>query len=147
MLREKAFKHIWYPGSKISDYDDFTPLVVTTAYGSYLESADGKKVIDAISSWWCKSLGHKHPRLQQALVRQTKKFEHIIMPGTMNETIVELSERLANLTATLKKVFYASDGSTAVEIALKMSLHAQKNLGHLKKQILSLLVMAIMVKL
>jgi adenosylmethionine-8-amino-7-oxononanoate aminotransferase len=130
---KKGLEHIWQPCSQMKDYEEFKPILVSRAYGSYLELASGGKVIDAISSWWCKSLGHNHPRLKQALVTQLDKFEHIIGAGTLNETIVELSERLANLTSSLKKVFYASDGSTAIEIALKMALHAHKIKGNSNK--------------
>ena len=62
---EKSLKHIWYPGAKMEDYQIFKPQHIKRAYGSYIEMADGRQVIDAISSWWCKSLGHCHPRLQQ----------------------------------------------------------------------------------
>ena len=130
---EKALKHIWYPGAQMKDYQIFKPEHIKKAYGPYIEMTDGKKVIDAISSWWCKSLGHCNPRLQQALIEQLSKFEHIAQPHMAHETIANLSEKLAELTNSLNKVFYASDGSTAVEIALKMSLHAHKNLGHHKK--------------
>lgn len=129
----RGLKHIWQPCSQMKDFESFKPIIVSKAYGSYLELQCGKKIIDATSSWWCKSLGHNHPRLKEALIIQMDKFEHVIGAGTLNETITYLSEKLANLTNSLKKVFYASDGSTAVEIALKMSLHAHKIKGNIKK--------------
>jgi len=90
-------------------------------------TTDGRKVIDGISSWWCKSLGHSHPRIRRAVKAQIGKFEHVIMANTCNEILVELSERLCALMPGLDKVFYADNGSTAVEVAMKMSLqyHAQ----------------------
>lgn len=115
----------WHPCSQMKDYELFKPLVVKHAYDSYLELSSGKKVIDAISSWWCKSLGHNHPALREALLEQLDKFEHVIFANTTNETIVNLSRKLTNLMPGLKKVFYAGDGSCAVEIALKMSLHSR----------------------
>ncbi len=130
---EKALKHIWYPAAKMEDYQVFKPYIIKKAYGSYIEMENGKLVIDAISSWWCKSLGHGHPRLVQALLEQVSKFEHVMQPHMAHETIANLSEKLAKLTKNLNKIFYASDGSTAIEIALKMSLHAQQNQGHSKK--------------
>ncbi|MEK6733837.1 MAG: adenosylmethionine--8-amino-7-oxononanoate transaminase [Pseudomonadota bacterium] len=130
---EKSLKHIWYPAAQMEDYQIFKPQHIKKAYGSYIEMSDGRRVIDAISSWWCKSLGHCHPRLQQALIEQMSKFEHVMQPHMTHETIANLSEKLSGLTNTLSKSFYASDGSTAVEIALKMSLHAQQNQGHLKR--------------
>ncbi len=130
---QKGLEHIWQPCSQMKDYETFKPIIVHKAYGSYLELKTGEKIIDAISSWRCKSLGHNHPRLKQALITQMDKFEHIIGAGTLNDTIVELSEKLASLILHLKKIFYASDGSTAIEIALKMALHAQKLKGNKDK--------------
>jgi adenosylmethionine-8-amino-7-oxononanoate aminotransferase len=109
----------------MKDYELFKPLVVESASGSTIQLRGGKTLIDAISSWWCKSLGHGHPRLKQALYNQIEKFEHVILANTTNETIVKLSEQLATLTPTLNKVLYASDGSCAVEAAMKMSLHSR----------------------
>jgi len=133
-ISEKALKHIWYPAAKMEDYQIFKPQHIKRAYGSYIEMHNGHRVIDAISSWWCKSLGHCHPRLQNALLEQMSKFEHVMQPHMAHETITNLSEKLSNLTNSLSKAFYASDGSSAVEIALKMSLHAHKNQGHLKRK-------------
>lgn len=134
-LIERDLKHIWHPCSQMKDYDSFKPIEVTKAYGSYIELKNGKRVIDAISSWWCKSLGHQHPRLKNALIQQMEKFEHVILANTTNDTIVELSEKLAALTNTLNKVFYASDGSCAVEIAMKMSLHSREISGEKQRNI------------
>lgn len=125
MLQQRDLNHLWHPCSQMKDYAKIGLLEVISAKGSYLELNNGQKIIDAISSWWCKSLGHAHPRLQQALLKQLDKFEHVILAGTTNETIVSLSERLAALSPKLNKVFYAGDGSCAVEIAMKMSLHTR----------------------
>jgi adenosylmethionine---8-amino-7-oxononanoate aminotransferase len=128
----KGLQHLWYPCSNMRNYENFKPVHIHKAYGSYIELKDGSKLIDAVSSWWCKSLGHNHPRLQQALIEQMSKFEHVMQPYTINDTIANLSEKLAKLTG-LDKAFYASDGSIAVDISLKMSLHAHKNLGNFKR--------------
>jgi adenosylmethionine---8-amino-7-oxononanoate aminotransferase len=125
----RDLQHVWHPCSQMKDYETFPPLTVAKAYGSYLELACGHRLIDAISSWWCKSLGHGHPRLKQALYQQAEQFEHVILANTTNQVIVKLSERLAQLTTSLDKVMYASDGSCAVEMAMKMSLHAHQILG------------------
>jgi adenosylmethionine-8-amino-7-oxononanoate aminotransferase len=122
-------KHLWHPCSQMKDYETFRPLVVERAYGCYFALADGRKVIDAISSWWCKTLGHNHPRLKAALFTQANRFEHVLLANTTNDVIVQLSQRLANLMPTLNKVTYASDGACAVEIAIKMSLHARHIAG------------------
>lgn len=122
---KQDLEHIWHPCSQMKDFEDFKPLVIKSARGSYIKLNDGSKMIDATSSWWCKNLGHGHPRLKSALSKQANKFEHVIFAGTTNEVIVELSEKLAKMTKSLPKVFYASEGSSAVEAALKMSLHAR----------------------
>lgn len=128
-LINRNLQHIWHPCSQMKDYEAFPPLIIKRAYGSYIELADGRRIIDAISSWWCKSLGHNHPRLKSALKTQLEYFEHVIFANSTYEIIIQLSEKLAALCPGLNKVFYASEGSSAVEIALKMSLHAQQLLG------------------
>lgn len=138
-LIQRDLRHLWHPCSQMKDYETFSPLVITGADQSYLHLEDGRKIIDAISSWWCKHLGHQHPRLKRALQQQMDKFEHVILANTTNETIVQLSEKLAQLMPTLNKVMYAGDGSCAVEIAMKMSLHARVNQGdHQRHQFLAL---------
>lgn len=132
-LIEKDMQYNWHPCSQMKDYESFKPLVVSGASGNYIKLKEGKQIIDAISSWWCKSLGHQHPRLKKALLQQMERFEHIIFANTTHDLIVKLSEKLASLTSSLNKSFYAGDGSSAVEIALKMSVHARKILGETKK--------------
>ena len=128
-LPDRALKHIWYPCSQMKDYETFPPLHIVKAEGSFLITAEGKKIIDAISSWWCKTLGHAHPEIKDAVKSQISKFEHIIMANTCNDILVELSERITGLAQGLNKVFYADNGSTAVEIALKMSLQYNLQTG------------------
>lgn len=135
MKRENDFilrdlKHIWHPCSQMKDYESLPPLCIEKAEGSYLYTTDGKAVIDAISSWWCKSLGHGHPRIKKAVRAQLDKFEHVIMANTCNKTLVMLSEKLAELALPLDKIFYADNGSTAVEIAVKMSLQYHMQTGN-----------------
>ncbi len=129
-LISRDLRHHWHPGSQMKDYESFPPLEIAGAEGCELILKDGRRVIDAVSSWWCKSLGHGHPRLREALFRQAARFEHVISAHTVNETLSDLSAELATLCPPLDKVFYGSDGSTAVEIALKLALHAQRIAGH-----------------
>lgn len=129
-LARRDLRHIWHPCSQMKDYEAFLPLQISGASGSYLHLADGTRIIDAISSWWCKSLGHGHHRLRAALKAQADKFEHVILANTTNELIVELSEKLTSYTKNLDKVFYGGDGSTAVEVSLKMALQAQQLRGN-----------------
>jgi adenosylmethionine-8-amino-7-oxononanoate aminotransferase len=129
------------------DYDDFPPLEITGAAGSRLRLADGREILDAISSWWCKALGHGHPALLAALRAQADAFEHVITANTTSAPLVRLCERLlaagngagaaawgpdappGRRAGHFGKVFLADNGSTAVEIALKMALQAQAQRG------------------
>lgn len=126
-LSDRDVRHVWHPCSQMQDYEDFTPVHVAKANGPYLFTADGRRIIDAVSSWWCKSLGHANQRVKDAVVRQLDCFEHVIAANTCTTPLVELSERLAALCPGLDRVFYAGDGSSGMEVALKMSLqyHAQ----------------------
>lgn len=119
----------WHPGTQMKDFEGNAPMSVQKARGIYIEDVNGRQVIDAISSWWCKSLGHGHPRLKAAFMKQCDQFEHVIQASTTNKIIAELSELLTSFHDPLTKVFYAGDGSSAVEIALKMSLHSHRNRG------------------
>ncbi len=132
-LIERDLQHIWHPCSQMKDYASFPPLEIERAEGSRLYLRDGSTVIDAISSWWCKTLGHGHPRLRAALEKQAGRYEHVILANTAQDTLVELSERLTSLSPSLTRVFYAGDGSMAVEIALKMSLHAHSLRGNRRR--------------
>ena len=129
----KSHKLIWHPCSQMKDYELFKPMVINKADNCYIELEDGKQILDAISSWWCKSLGHSHPRLKKALSAQIERFEHVIFANTTYDTIINLSEALTKLSPNLNKVFYAGDGSCAVEVAMKMSIHARVIEGKLKK--------------
>ncbi len=133
-MQRLDLQYNWHPCTQMKDFESCKPLVIKKAYGSTIELQNGQKIIDAISSWWCKSLGHNHPSLKAALLSQLQKFEHVIFANTTNETIVKLSEKLANLAPNLKKVFYAGDGSSAIEIAMKMSLHSRSIQGDERRQ-------------
>ena len=133
-LKVRDLAHIWHPCSQMKDYESFPLLEIVKAQGPYLFTAEGDRIIDAVSSWWCKSLGHAHPRISQAVKAQLDRFEHVIMANTCNATLVELSERLAVLAQGLDRVFYADNGSTAVEIAIKMSLQYHLQVGQPEKK-------------
>jgi adenosylmethionine---8-amino-7-oxononanoate aminotransferase len=126
----RALEHVWYCCAQMKDYEAFPPLHVKEASGSHIVLADGTKLIDGISSWWCKSLGHGHPQLTAALCDQARRAEHVMLAHMATDPIVELSSRLARLFPGLTKVFFGGDGSTAVEISVKMSYEAQRLSGH-----------------
>lgn len=132
-------QYLWHPCAQMKDYETFKPLLVSGAGGCWLQLEDGHRVLDVISSWWCQTLGHGNTRIKQALMAQSERFAHVMLGNIQHETINQLSERLAQLSLGLDKVMYASDGSCAVEIALKMSLHARQIQGQpLKTQVMRL---------
>ncbi len=128
-LLKRDMDHLWHPCSQMKDYESFPPLEVVGADGPYIHLADGHKLIDAQSSWWCKSLGHGHPRLRAALKAQADRYEHIISANTAQEPSAALAEKLGSLVPGLSHVFFAGDGSTAVDLAAKLALHAQRLRG------------------
>lgn len=121
--------HLWHPCTAVKDLASFPPISIQSARGSYFYTHDGQAIIDAISSWWCKNLGHQHPRLQHALITQAKQFEHVMVPNTRQDVLEQLSCALAAIRPELSRVAFASDGSCAVEMAVKLALHAKKILG------------------
>lgn len=127
----KDLKHIWHPCSQMKDFQNYPPLVVHGAKGSNLYTDKGP-LIDALSSWWCKSLGHGHPAVIAAIQKQLETFEHVIGANTAHPLLAELGEKLAGLSGN-QHVFFASDGSSAVEIAMKLALHASQLKGNVHK--------------
>src|SRR3954471_17045055 len=146
-LAARDLASFWHPASQMRHYRDFPPMEVVGARGCRLELADGRQILDGIASWWCKSLGPGHPRLRAPLTEQLAHFEHVIVAGTTSRPLVRLCERLLAAANGLPpsawgpaappgrapghfgKVFLADNGSTAVEIALKMALQAQAQRG------------------
>ena len=127
-LIQQDLKHVWHPCTQMKDFEKFPPLVVNEAKGSYLYTDRGP-IIDAISSWWCKSLGHAHPAVIEGIRAQLNRFEHVISADTTHPVMVELAELLAEISG-LQHVFFASDGSSAVEIAMKLALHGAQRQGY-----------------
>jgi adenosylmethionine-8-amino-7-oxononanoate aminotransferase len=111
------------------------PIVpVARAKGNWLFDFEGRRYLDAVSSWWVNLFGHGEPRIVAALTRQLHDLEHVMLAGFTHEPVIELSERLSRLTANrLGHCFYASDGASATEIALKMSFHYWRNCGKPRK--------------
>ena len=130
---EKDLRHFWRPATQMKDYENFEPLLVDSARGSRLFLRDGRVLVDGISSWWCKSLGHSHPAVRKAFVDQVMKFEHVIMANCVAEPVAELCATLAELLPPLDRVFIAENGSVSVEVALKMSMQYHAQTGHPEK--------------
>lgn len=126
-LSEPAFQPIWHPCTQMKDLVHCPLPVVSHAEGSYLYTDQGA-LIDATSSWWCKSLGHGHPAIRAAIKEQLDLFEHVIAANSTHPLLIELGEKLMEISKR-QHVFFANDGSSAVEIALKLALHANQLQG------------------
>ncbi len=121
---ESDLKHIWHPCMQMKDFEKCPPIIVNNAYGSMLDTNLGQ-LIDTQSSWWCKSLGHQHPKVKSAIESQMSKFEHIISANCTHELMAKFGQAIESITG-LQHVFFASDGSCAVEIALKLAMQKEQ---------------------
>ena len=136
-IMEIDLKYNWHPCTQMKDHE-FLPLIpIKKGKGVYLEDFEGNRYIDAISSWWVNLFGHSNEYINSKIKEQLKTLEHVIFAGFTHEQAINLSKRLCNLTG-FNKVFYADNGSSAVEIALKMSFHYWKNKGEIKPLFFSL---------
>lgn len=130
-------RHVWHPYTQARFAP--RPVPVTGAAGAYLYTADGRAVLDAISSWWVNLHGHAHPAIAAAIARQAAALEQVIFAGFTHEPAAVLARRLAAiLPPGLTRVFYSDDGSTAVEIALKLAIQFWANLGRPRRTIVAL---------
>ncbi|MBD3799889.1 MAG: adenosylmethionine--8-amino-7-oxononanoate transaminase [Campylobacterales bacterium] len=138
-ISERDLRHIWHPCTQMKDHE-FLPLTpIKKGNGIYLEDFDGNCYIDAVSSWWVNLFGHANPIISSAVKTQAETLEHVIMAGFTHEPVVRLSERLAALTPDgLTRCFYADNGSSAIEVALKMAYHYYKNIGKERPLFISL---------
>jgi adenosylmethionine-8-amino-7-oxononanoate aminotransferase len=131
----RSLRSVWHPCTQMQHHEQMPLVAIKSARGAYLYDHDGKRYLDAISSWWVNLFGHANPRINAALKEQLDTLEHAMLAGFTHEPVVELSEQLSALTGhVLGHAFYASDGASAVEIALKMSFHAWRNAGRAGKQ-------------
>ena len=131
---------VWHPCTQMQHHarandPAHLPLVpIARGEGAWLVDFDGKRYLDGISSWWTNLFGHANPRINAALRDQLETLEHVMLAGFTHQPVVELSERLSALTGgALGHAFYASDGASATEIALKMSFHYWRNVGRPEK--------------
>ena len=126
---------LWHPCTQMRDHETLPMLPVVRAEGVWLHDADGGRYLDAVSSWWTNIFGHRHPHLVAALKRQLDTLDHVMLAGFTHEPALELAEALIRVAPPgLARVFYADNGSSAVEVALKMSFHYWRNLGRAAKQ-------------
>lgn len=131
----RSLASVWHPCTQMKDHEAYPLIAITSGKGAWLHDAQGRQFIDAISSWWTNLFGHANLRINQAITEQLNRIEHVMLAGFTHQPVVELSERLSALTnGQLGHAFYASDGASAVEIALKMSHHFWKIQGKLNKK-------------
>lgn len=124
---------IWHPFTQ--KHNDLAPLRIVRAQGASLYTDDGRKIVDAISSWWVNLHGHCHPRIVNAIASQAGKLDHVLLADFAHEAVEQLTEKLhAVVPPGLTHVFYSDDGSTAVEVALKMAVQYWRNRGRSEKQ-------------
>ena len=123
-LVDRSLDAVWHPCTQMKHHESIPLIAITKGKGAWLYDDQGTALLDCISSWWTNLFGHSNPRINQAINDQLEKIEHVMLAGFTHPPVVALSEKLSALTqGNLGHVFYASDGASAVEIALKMSHH------------------------
>ena len=136
-LSSKDKANIWHPFTPLIGVAE--PILITKAEGIYLYTQDGRKIIDGISSWWVNLHGHAHPEIAKAVFDQASKLEHVIFAGFTHEPAIRLSEKLLKiLPPDFSKIFFSDNGSTAVEVALKMAMQYWYNKGINRKKIIAI---------
>ncbi len=127
--------HVWHPCTQMKDHEQLPPIPVRRGEGAWLEDYEGKRYLDAISSWWVNLFGHANPRINAAVRAQLEQLEQVILAGFTHEPVIALSEELCAIApAGLTRCFYADNGSSAVEVAVKMSFHFWHNTGRSAKR-------------
>ena len=133
--QERDLRHVWHPCSQMKDYEQFPPIVIKRGEGVWLIDEHNNRYLDAVSSWWVNLFGHANPRISQALSEQSFILEHAIFANFTHDPAVTLAEKLVALTPPgLSKVFFADNGSSAIEVALKMSFQYHMQSGKTKKK-------------
>jgi adenosylmethionine-8-amino-7-oxononanoate aminotransferase len=133
-LAARDLKHIWHPCTQMHDHETIPMLPIVRGEGAWLIDAEGRRYLDGISSWWTNLFGHANPCIAAALAEQARTLEHVIFAGFTHPPAIELAEELVRITPPgLEKVFFADNGSAAIEVALKMSFHYWLNQGHGEK--------------
>ncbi len=132
-LTARSLAAIWHPCTQMKHHEQFPLVPILRGEGVWLIDAEGKRYLDAVSSWWVNLFGHANARINAAITEQLGNLAHVMLAGFTHQPAITLAERLGRLTG-LGHVFYASDGASAVEIALKMSFHYWRNVGKSGKQ-------------
>ncbi|OGX40367.1 MAG: adenosylmethionine--8-amino-7-oxononanoate transaminase [Omnitrophica WOR_2 bacterium RIFCSPLOWO2_01_FULL_41_12] len=131
---KKDLKFIWHPYTQMKDCRESPPVLIDRAEGIKLYDTRGNFYYDSISSWWCNVHGHNHPKIKKAINKQLNSLEHILFAGFTHKPAILLAEKIVSLAPKkLTKVFFSDNGSTSVEVALKMSFQYWQNTGRVKK--------------
>ncbi len=131
---KRDLKVLWHPCTQMKDHEKIPLIPIKKGKGVWLEDFNGKKYIDAISSWWVNLFGHSNPYINSQIKKQIDKLEHVLLAGFTHMPAIELSEQLIKLMPkTITKCFFTDNGSSAIDAALKMSFHYWKNKGYKNK--------------
>jgi adenosylmethionine---8-amino-7-oxononanoate aminotransferase len=131
----RDLQHVWHPCTQMKDHEELPPIPVREGKGAWLYDFEGRRYLDAVSSWWVNLFGHANPRINAGIIAQLAKLEQVILAGFTHEPVIELSEALTALAPKgLTRCFYADNGSSAVEVAVKMSFHYWRNTGESGKR-------------
>jgi adenosylmethionine-8-amino-7-oxononanoate aminotransferase len=134
-LARRDLACVWHPCTQMKDHEWLPMVPIVRGEGVWLYDAEGRRYLDAISSWWVNLFGHSNPRIGAAVTAQLQRLEHVMLAGFTHEPAIALAERLTSLAPPgLTRCFYADNGSSAIEVALKMSFHFWRNCGRPKKR-------------
>lgn len=134
-MMARSLAAVWHPCTQMKQHESLPLVPVRRAEGVWLHDFEGRRYLDAISSWWVNLFGHCNAHINGAIAAQLDRLEHLILAGFTHEPVVRLSEHLRELSGgELGHCFYASDGASAIEIALKMSFHYWRNRGATTKR-------------
>jgi adenosylmethionine-8-amino-7-oxononanoate aminotransferase len=138
-LKEQDLKHIFHPCTQMKDHEKLPLIPIKKGKGSYIEDFDGNVYLDCISSWWVNIFGHSNDFINKRIAEQLEDLEHVIFAGFTHKPAVDLATRLVGMTPEpLQKIFFADNGSSAIEISLKMSFQYFKNKGESRPLFVSL---------
>lgn len=133
-MQQRSLKAVWHPCTQMKQHETYPLVPIVRGKGVWLYDAEGNRYLDAISSWWVNLFGHANPVINDAIRDQLEKIEHVMLAGFTHEPVISLSERLKEIApGSLGHCFYASDGASAIEIALKMSFHYWSLCGQSRK--------------
>lgn len=133
-LTARDLAHVWHPCTQMKDHEHLPLVPIRRGEGVWLEDFEGKRYLDAVSSWWVNLFGHSNPRINAAVRAQLERLEHVIFAGFTHEPAILLSEGLVRIApAGLNRCFFADNGSAAIEVAIKMSYHFWRNRGRERK--------------